>query len=624
MSPSADQDLGNGCIDHGVATPISNHRGIVATVDGDGRNVALVWLFDHRGCYALLMIDAATGKSDEIPTPFPPGGDCPYSSILSSRNRFYTHFNSHFAEFDPARRAFTFFQKTAPQMAMGMTEDDAGRIWSVTYPNSGVVCFDPSTGRLRDYGHVYSQNWAQYQRFVAADDTGWVYFAVGNTASQIVSFDPESGTAMPVLPEAERITGTAMVYRDMDGKVYGVPQSGAAEGWYELYRGCATKIGRRDAQKPKPIITSSQGLFHAAFPDGSRLVRCDLVDRVLAVEDARTRQIHELPFDYSSDGAHIMGIAAAPDGTLCGGTAFPMRFFSFNPKGSQWVHREAYGQWNTVARRGDRFFVGGYIHGFLLEWDPSRPWVRTEKGKPDSNPLFLTECEPTINRPHALLPLSDNRTVVLAGTPGYGYTGGGLLFWDRVTKERVLLTHTDLLPQHSVMSLLELPGGRLLLGGTTDAGTGGERKADLAELSILDIASKRIVWHGGVLPGVSGYVALSAGPRPGLVCGLADGVRFFVFDPERREIVHVEETQPRFGIASYQQGPRKFVTAPDGTVYVLLSQAIARVNRETLALELAVTPPVPIQVGGDLLDGRVYFGCRSHLYSIPLPDTATA
>ena len=38
---AATQELGNGFYDHGVATPISNHRGTVATVDGDGRNVAM-------------------------------------------------------------------------------------------------------------------------------------------------------------------------------------------------------------------------------------------------------------------------------------------------------------------------------------------------------------------------------------------------------------------------------------------------------------------------------------------------------------------------------------------------------------------------------------------------------
>ncbi len=190
---AATEDLGNGFFHHGVATPVSNHRGTVATVDAEGRDVVLVWLFDHRGGYALLMIDAETGNSEEIPMPFPPGGDCPYASILSSGNRFYTHFNSHFVEFDPEKRAFTFFTKTAPQMAMGMTEDDNGVIWSVTYPNSGVVSFDPATRAFKDHGHVHKENWRQYQRYVAADDTGWVYFGVGSTASHIIAFEPRKG-----------------------------------------------------------------------------------------------------------------------------------------------------------------------------------------------------------------------------------------------------------------------------------------------------------------------------------------------------------------------------------------------------------------------------------------------
>ena len=57
------EDLGNGFLHHGVATPVSNHRGTVATVDGDGKNVVLLWLFDHRGGYALLLIDAESGKA---------------------------------------------------------------------------------------------------------------------------------------------------------------------------------------------------------------------------------------------------------------------------------------------------------------------------------------------------------------------------------------------------------------------------------------------------------------------------------------------------------------------------------------------------------------------------------
>jgi len=612
-------DLGNGFIDHGVATPISNHRGIVATVDEQGRDTALVWLFDHRGGYALLMLDADTGASDEIPMPFPPGGDCPYSSILSSRNRFYTHFNGYFTEFDPVRRDFTFTQQTFPQMAMGMTEDDRGRIWSVTYPNSGVVCFDPETRAFRDYGAVHQENWQQYQRFVAADDAGWIYFALGNTASQIIMFDPESSAATPVLPEDERVTGPAYLYRDLNGKVYGQALQGAESGWYELYRGQATKIDKREEMRPKPIITSAQGLFHARFPDGRILQRCDLTDRVIAVEDPATSKVQEHAFDYSSDGAHIMGLAAAPDGTICGGTAFPMRFFSFDPRVDTWINRPAYAQFNTVARQGDRFFVGGYPWGFLLEWDPARPWVDTRKDDPDGNPRLLAECKPDIYRPHKLLAHPDGHTLVLAGTPDYGYTGGGLFFWDRKTESGTLVKHTNILPEHSTMSMIALPNGKLLGGSTTDPGTGGERKAKESELYIMDMASKRVEWHAVVIPGVQGYVDLCMGSN-GIVYGIADAVRFFAFDPAERRLLHIEETEERFGPTGYQQGQRKLVSGPDGVLYALFIHAVTRVDYATHQPVPLVEPPVPVQFGGDILDGRLYFAAASHLYSYVLPE----
>lgn len=610
-------DLGNGFLDHGVATSVSNHRGTVATVDGQGRNVVLVWLFDHRGGYALLVLDAEAGQRDEIPMPFPPGGDCPYSSLLSSRNRFYTQFNSHFAEFDVARRRFTFVHATTPQMAMSMTEDDRGRIWAVSYPNSGVICFDPSDGSFRDYGSVHSENWPQYQRSVAADDAGFIYFAIGSTASQIVAFDPDTGIATAILPPEERAIGTAMVYRDEDGKVYGQALQGAESNWYMLYEGKAVRLNGKPPLRPKEIITSSQGLFHDRFPDGSRLLRCDLLTRTLAVQRP-DGTVHEASFDYSSDGAHIMGVAAAPDGTLCGGTAFPMRFFQYNPRTGEWRNEEAYCQFNTVARQGDRFFMGGYTHGFLLEWDPTKPWVNTRKGDPACNPRWLIDCDPDIYRPHVLLAHPDGKTLVMGGTPGYGYTGGGLLIWDRKTETGTLLRHTDLLPEHSVMSLVALPDGTLLGGSTTDPGTGGERKADVAELFLFDLTARRIVWHAPVLPRVPAYLNMALG-RNGIVYGMADAHRFFAFDPRRRTVLHEEDTTDRFGPLGYQQGQRKFVTAPDGTLYLLLLKAIARVDQRTHHLVPVAEPPVSVQFGGDALDGRLYFASASHIYSWGVP-----
>jgi hypothetical protein len=614
MSGSNTEAMGNGFFHHGVATPISNHRGTAVTVDGTGRNVVLIWLYDNRGGYALLMIDAETGNSEEFPMPYPPGGDGPFAAILSSRNRYYTHFNSHFVEFDPEKRAFTFHHQTVPQMAMSMTEDDDGRIWSGTYPNSAVASYNPLTGEFRDYGNLYDQNWRQYPRAIAADDTGWVYFGIGSTASQIISLDPETGKAEPLLAEDERTQAHAPVYRDLNGKVYGHTNGGSEDGWMELYRGVRTDVGKIENRREKPIIAGSQGLFHTDFPDGKRMVACSLVDRTVAVEDPRTGETREVSFDYTSEGAHMMGVATAPDNTICGGTAFPMHFFSFNPDTDSWINRPALGQWNTVAREGDMFFVGAYTHGLLEEWDPAKPWVHTERDKAGCNPELLYECHEVINRPHMLLAHPDGRTVVLAGTPGYGLTGGGMLFWDRQTREHTLLEHTDILPDQSTMSLVPLPDNRLLGGTTTSPGTGGEQKAEEAELYIMDMATRQLDWHGVVFPGVQGYTDMCSGPQ-GVVYGIADRRRFFVFDPGGRRVVHQHDLESEFGPTTSQQGPRVFVTAPDGAIYMLFTKGIAIVEPDTYAIRMLAESPVSIGPGGDILNGHIYFGSGSHLYS---------
>ena len=615
----ATHDLGRGFSDHGVATPLSQSRGMVATADGAGRDVMLVWLYDHRGGYSLLMIDAETGRSEQFATPYSWEGDGPFASLLSSGNKYYTHFGSHFSEFDPVKRAFTFHAKTVPQMAMSMTEADDGTIWSATYPNSGLASFNPAKREFKDYLSLNKENWRQYPRSLAVDDAGWVYVGIGSAQAQVMILDPASGKARAALASGERGQGYGAVYRHRDGKVYAQLPGKGADSWREFYRGESKVVTARTAAERKTMIVGDQGLFHAQFQSGKVAKVCNTVEKMLVVFDPKTKVTKTVKFDYVSEGAHLVAVAAAPDGTMSGGTAFPMRMFSFEPKADGWKNWPALGQFNTVARQGELFFVGGYPHGFLLEWNPLAPWVATGILDPSSNPRFLTECEPTINRPHDLLPLRDGRTVVLAGTPGYGYTGGGVLLWNRETQERTLLTHTDLLPQLSTMSLLELADGQVLGGTTIAGGTGGEAKAKLAELYLLDVTTKKIVWHAAPLPGVQTYTDLTAGPN-GLVFGFADNTRFFVFDPSKRAVVHAAEVGPKFGRVITGQGPRAFVAGAGGAVYVLFTKGIARVEPTTWALTWLADSPVPITAGGEMLDGRVYFAGGSHLYSYRLPE----
>ena len=199
--------------------------------------------------------------------PFPPGGDGPYASLLSSRNKFYAHFNGHFTEFDPPPTVLHSPAPTLPQMAMGMTEDDNGIIWSVTYPQARSL-FDPVTRGFKDYGHVYKQNWNQYQRTVAADDAGLIYFGIGSTASQIIALDPKSGNATPMLWKPERIQGNAHVCRYTNGRVYGHAGIASENARYEFYKGTRVSSDAPDKLQKKAIITDSQGTFYREFPSG--------------------------------------------------------------------------------------------------------------------------------------------------------------------------------------------------------------------------------------------------------------------------------------------------------------------------------------------------------------------
>ncbi len=604
LSPGASAQVKEaGFIDHGVASPISNHRGTVATIDGDGRNVVLIWLFDHTGGYALLMVDAETGKSEQFTMPFPPDGDTPYSSILSTDNKFYTLFNGNFVEFDPVKRAFTFHHAVKRQMAMGMTEDKNGVIWAATYPNSGLVSFDPKTREMKDYGYVYKQNWLQYPRYVATDNAGWVYFGLGNTASQIVAFNPVSGEAKPMFNEAERKRGIAYVYRNKNGKVYGQSLPGKDEDWYEFYKGAQHKISKHHPN-PVAIITGSQALFHTKFPDGKTLKSCDLVNNKLVVEDPATHTSKEVSFKYSSQGAIVMGVGTSPDGKIVGGTAFPMRFFSYDPKKAAWENHAAPGQFNALTRQGDSLFFGVYPHGILLNWNAGKP-------------IKFSDCAPVIYRPHRLIAYPDGKTLIMGGTPDYGYTGGGLLFYDRENGSSVLLKDSDIVTDQSTISLAPLPDGKLLGGTTTAPGTGGEKKAAEAELYIIDMATKKLEWKKVLFPGVQSYTDMCINPE-GLVYGITDRKTFFVFNAEKKEVIHQQPLQAEFGLTTAEQCPRVFVHGANKEIYILFSKGIAQIDPHTYKINWLTTSPVPIDGGGDYLDGRIYFVGGSHVFSYQL------
>ena len=589
-----------GFVDHGIPTPVAQTRGVVSTVDQSGQDVILTWLQDWRGGYAILMVNAETGASQQFDVPFKPDGDEPSAIYLSSKNRLYTLFNSQFVEFDVASKRFTFHGKVNGKTAMSLTEDKDGRIWAATYPNNQLVSFNPQNSSLQNHGQLAKESWTQYPRSIAVDAHGWVYVGSGLAASQIYAYNIQSHATQALLSSSQRVSGTAVVTQSQSNVVYA--RNGRQQ--FMLTNGKASGLSAGAQVAESNLKGGAQNLVDREFPSGRRLVSVDMHDRTLVTRDASGQQ-KTVKFNYTTQGAALTFVCATGDNKVCGGTRFPMHTFYYSAGDNKFDSKQLPRQPNVMAALGSRLYVAAYPDGKLFQ--------ESENGKNEFSEVL--NAYPSINRPHAMLIMGGGSQIALAGTPEYGTTGGGMMFWNRSSGQKSRIDHWHLVPNHSVQAMVELSNG-MLLGGTTVApGTGGVTKAtDSSELFLMDANTHEVRWRGAPVPGAKTITDLMVG-ADGLVYGLADSVDLFVFNPNNRQVVSVNRFSKDLGPSVYAQGTRAFEKGADGSIYVLLYNGIGKVDTKAHTVSRVVSSPVRITVGGAAANGRIYFGSNNHLYS---------
>lgn len=611
-------------VDYGPAVPIAVSRGAVGAVDGAGRDVFLMWLWDHRGCYSIIEIDVLTGATTQVPIPgftSSTPADGPYYSILYN-NKFYAQFNYQFLEFDPVSRSFSYFHSTTDQRAMSMTVDDSGNIWAADNPNCGLVKFNTTTKVMTDFGSRYTQNFQQYPYSIACDDQGWVYIGDGTASSQVLAVNPTTGATTALLTAGERQSGNAFVYRNTNGKVYGQALQSTST-WFQLYGGVRTNITSHTINF-KPYIAGNQSYFNGSnYASGRQVVSCDVVSRKLTYTNAGSSTRFTSNFSYATEGAYVMSIVATPDGRIAGGGTFPMYQYELSPSTGVYKYTNiAGGQWNTVYRRGTHVYAGSYPEGVLLDWDTTKPWTLTSVGTSTTNPKALVaDSLPDVNRPGTVYATPDGRYVLMGGTPDYGLTGGGLVIYDLTTNTYNILNHNQIVPNESPFCVVSL-GGNLILGGTTVApGTGGVQVSNNAHLFIMDLSTRTVIWTGTPFTNALTYINLYMGAN-GMVYGILDNDTFFTFNPATRTVIKTQSLVA-MGNSASSQGPHIFCDTPNGT-YVLLNQHIAKLNFTTNLLEIAVDLPTSANCGLDYFDGKLFFvgSGQSHVWSwsMVVPD----
>lgn len=593
-----------GFVDHGVAVPLAERRGVVATHTADGKNIAIACSLDLSPRPWLLVTDLDSGESEQVYMPEGTPNLPPYASLLSSNGKFYTCAGPTFLEFDPITRQFTFSAlPVRGQNYLSFTEVPGGPIYCGSNPGTNLVRFDPQTREITDLGRL--DDVQQYLSHLAVDSAGWVYGGIGTARHNIVAFNPTTGERRQLIPEQDRQIGTAAVYPGADGKAYGqFPGS-----YYQLFEGKATRISREQMGPRAPINNIYWGDVLSALPDGRRVRAYDLEQKWLEVEGPQEGAIKRIEFDYQSEGTYLRVLAGGPDGLIWGSSAHPSFAVTFDPATGRFDIKPGHQAYKSIAFQGKYVMGNEYTGGKLWLYDTSRPWTGPGQAETD-NPRLMAQYAPDINVPVGALAHPDGRHLLMSGEPGYGYLGGGIGIYDLETGESILLRHTELVPDHSVQAMAALPNGDVICGTTIAGGHGTRATATEAVLFILDWKSRQVSYRTVPVPGSPSIAALYVADR-GLVYGLASPATFFVFDPVAKRVVQSEAFAdwgaPVFGSQLVPDG--------QGNLYTVLSRAVVRVRMEPFSVEKLDTPPQAITGGTALMGGRVYFSVGSHLWS---------
>ncbi|MBT4141498.1 MAG: hypothetical protein HOE48_26570 [Candidatus Latescibacteria bacterium] len=595
-------------LEHGVMAPVGKSPwgpSTVATVDADGRRIVFTKLWTG-GNASYLCIDAETGQTEQI---YPDAsGVGAYRILLTPDNIVYDTMGDQMVAIDVPSRTMRALGEIPSGMALSFVRAGDGTVYAGIYPSATLVSYNPTTDIYTNHGALDEASWPQYLRPLAIDASGWIYGGIAIEKTQVVGMNLATGEKKRFISEEKRRRGDPTVYLGKDGQVYAQADGW---GWHVMFEGNAMPIDT------PPVEAVADGTD--IFPDGSLLASIDIPDRELFVQDVGAEESREVRFDYESTGVRLYTMIAGADGNIHGATGIPLRVWRFDPDtGAHWNRGlGGYGgHINQFARQGDVLYGAVYSTGTLLEYDPSKPYDDAPMWE-SKNPRqvhYADEARDLYGRPSAVLAHSDGRHILVGGSAARVLKGSGLLIYDIETEVGTLLDRSQLIPDQGITALVSLSDDDVLIGTSTRPPTGGgEGTAKTAMIYRLNLKTHTVTGRWPFEPATPAIRDMVVAPD-GLVYGLAEPNRLFVFDPLQGEILS-DEPITGYGAASGYQAPRCMIVGPDDNIYALFREAVVRIDPGTRAHTAIARPPVQITSGIAICNNRLYFGCISRLFS---------
>ena len=364
----------DGFTDHGVGANVAEGRGVVTTRTSDGRCLVIANALDNGPRGYVVVTDVDSRKTTQIFCPDEVPQSAAFGSILASNGRFYTAQGGVILEFDPASAEWTYHGRpsTAASCYLSFTEDTSGKIWGGGY-SCALVSFDPDTKATRDYGLMDKAE--KYLNSLADDDSGWIYGGIGTARCNIVACNMETGEMVQLLPEDQRVHGTASVYPSTDGTCYGV----ANRQHYRLHKGQATPIEAQEAGARRAVGSIYWGARTGSFPDGRKLTGHDLPGKWLRILDPKTGTTERIEFDYTSAGVMLTSLGEGPNGVVYASTCHPMHLLALDTKAAALrdfgpIPKVGGGNFCAIASQGNLVIGAQYSAGRLWAYDVTEEW----------------------------------------------------------------------------------------------------------------------------------------------------------------------------------------------------------------------------------------------------------
>lgn len=574
------------------------------TFAGPGKTGEIETVYLSFGQYKaplfLLAINPDTGQIRQFNGPLSSEMGS-WGFTIDHQKRIYlgSYYSAHLLRFDPKTETWDDLGQPGGEsesFICKITTGRDGKIWGGTYPSAKLFSYDPKTGMVQNYGRMDPD---QFYCYPTAGEDGLIYCAIQFEKMDIVVFDPEEQTKTSLIPFGERKPGHVSLIKGKDGKIYA--KLSTLDQWFRIEGG------------EKLVETSKSNIPFPpeGLPDGRTFSLID--ESFLRIENPLTKEKKEIPLRYEAAGSHIFVLNTGPDGKIYGSSMLPLRLFVYDPETESLKNlgkaAKASGEVYSMGSLDGKLYLCSYPEGRLSVYDPKRAFRFGEDI--DSNPRDLGSLGEGVYRPRAMIAGPQGK-VYIGGYPDYGLLGGAIAVYDPTRKEQRVYRHVIM--NQSIASLTYIEKlGLIAAGSSVRGGTGTRAVEKEAKFILWDPKEEKKIFEIVPVPGARTVLSLATAVD-GILYGITNNEKVFIFDSEKREIKKI------FDLGFKEPGETSLHLGPDLRLYGLAKEAIFFIDPRNDQVSLVVKPPVPIHSGMAMLGRKIYFGSDANLWEFEIPD----